>query len=593
MKRVVQTVLITILVGCFALPASAAPPAGVVINQVQTGGSGSGTTGIELIELYNNSSAAVDISGWRVHYSSSSDQTVTQLASFTPPNTAVRLHIEAHGYVTLTSSAYEQAGGTPGDVTFIAGLAANAGHVRLYDTSSHEIDKVGWRSSSASAVSPEAEAVTGPAGGKSIIRKVTDSVSQDTDNNANDFIQVDPIRHSSGLVELVVVIDMCVNLPGVQAEIPSGYMMDNPGTSCVPIPPPDACVNIDGIQETIPDGYLHDSNRTCQKDTCRNIEGLQLSVPERYMSSEDDTCTYVPLATIHISEILPNPKGSDTSNEFIELYNPTEHPVTLEDYRLHVGATGVHMFEPGTVLLPKSYITIFITLPQFALTNTGSQVQLFDDQGNTIGESVSYATAPDGESWARINDVWQYTNVVTPNAENRLPAEDEPGQGSVLLASSTAPCGEGKYRNPLTNRCRLIQTDVAVLATCDADEYRSPDTNRCRKIVTATSGLVPCGENEERNPFTNRCRKISATTATLNPCAEGQERNPDTNRCRTVVSNAVPAAPFAVRSMPDTAQAIAGWWVAAGVGALALGYAGWEWRREITKTFSKILARSK
>ena len=131
---------------------------------------------------------------------------------------------------------------------------------------------------------------------------------------------------------------------------------------------------------------------------------------------------------------------------------------------------------------------------------------------------------------------------------------------------------------------------MASLTPCKEGQYRSEETNRCRSFATlATSVLKPCAEDQFRNPLTNRCKSIaSSEDVALADCGEGRERNPLTNRCRNAVAVSAPAMAFPVESVQDTAAAFAGWWVLGGIGVLALGYAGWEWRREVIAMIARI-----
>ena len=128
---------------------------------------------------------------------------------------------------------------------------------------------------------------------------------------------------------------------------------------------------------------------------------------------------------------------------------------------------------------------------------------------------------------------------------------------------------------------------------CAPDEYRHPETNRCRKLVSAasaTKSLTPCKPGEERNPITNRCRKIaSSTSKDVKPCPAGQERNPLTNRCRKIqTGSSGDKNKFAVEDVAASKDTIATWWAVGGIGISALGYAGWEWRREIGEILYKL-----
>lgn len=56
--------------------------------------------------------------------------------------------------------------------------------------------------------------------------------------------------------------DVCPNIPGIQATVPQGKIIDSSG-SCVEQPSPDVCPNIDGIQATVPTGKVKDSTGNC------------------------------------------------------------------------------------------------------------------------------------------------------------------------------------------------------------------------------------------------------------------------------------------------------------------------------------------
>ena len=189
-------------------------------------------------------------------------------------------------------------------------------------------------------------------------------------------------------------------------------------------------------------------------------------------------------------------------------------------------------------------------------------------------------------AWSLIDEVWQYTNRPTPGLSNLASLinndiEDE--VGNVLI-----PCAANQYRNPVTNRCRLISTSEPSLVPCKDGQYRSEETNRCRSIISDVADLVPCAEGQERNPETNRCRSLSSVLGVndLTPCKEGQERNPETNRCRNIVS--MPTADYAPEKTSENSNNNTLWFVLAGIGLLVISYGVWEWRKEFTKLFKKL-----
>jgi hypothetical protein len=112
---------------------------------------------------------------------------------------------------------------------------------------------------------------------------------------------------------------------------------------------------------------------------------------------------------------------------------------------------------------------------------------------------------------------------VGPEVEPKIVSEIASGVGDVVVDEAAenkeepeqkqyADCGEGRYRNPETNRCKKVETEAAkTLTPCAVGYERNPETNRCKKVAVA-SGLVPCAEGYERNPETNRCRKVRENT---------------------------------------------------------------------------------
>jgi hypothetical protein len=196
--------------------------------------------------------------------------------------------------------------------------------------------------------------------------------------------------------------------------------------------------------------------------------------------------------------------------------------------------------------------------------------------GSIVAETPYYESAKEGESWAFIDGIWQYTNRPTFNAANTSSAIIAPKEDATLK-----PCADNQYRSEETNRCRLIAA-AAELTPCKEGQVRNEETNRCRSTVAIAGGLTPCKEGQYRSEETNRCRAIATDASTLTPCKAGQERNPDTNRCRTIIQSLTDAA-FAPEPVKQDSTAFAGWWAIGGVGALAAGRLGWEWREEIIK----------
>lgn len=156
----------------------------VVINEVQTGGSGDANR--EFIELYNNSISGLNLNGYRLIYRSAAGTNDNAVYTFQPTDT-----VPAHGYFLLVHSG-QNVGVTP-DASFAQSLSAAGGGLAISATDSI-VDSVGWGTATNAFV--ETAAAPAPPADQSIARQPTGA---DTDNNASDFqVATIPSPQNSG-----------------------------------------------------------------------------------------------------------------------------------------------------------------------------------------------------------------------------------------------------------------------------------------------------------------------------------------------------------------------------------------------------------
>lgn len=144
----------------------------VVINELQCDGPG----GAEFIELYNPSSCAVSLSGWKLPYRASSGNSGVALHSF-----GSGVSIPAESFLLLANANFSGSGATRFNGG--GGLGNSGGQVALVDDGGTQIDAVGYGPSTSGAFTEGSPAPL-PSGSGSIGRK---SDGLDTDNNASDF----------------------------------------------------------------------------------------------------------------------------------------------------------------------------------------------------------------------------------------------------------------------------------------------------------------------------------------------------------------------------------------------------------------------
>lgn len=607
MKAMLVGVISFLAVMITAVPVEAESVSRVVISNVQAGGVGAASH--ELIGLFNNTDAAVDITGWCLTNKHSFTADFKPLVCMgTELNERVILPEGA--YAVMVSATYLAAypetetiryDGVFGDGVVITGSKDIIG---LYDGVQRLIDQISWTS--------ELE------GGKAWQRmndpqdplRLLDSGSSDS---LADFLKTSiPTVPLSGVEYDKIILDVCGNMDDIQEAMPSGYGYDDAG-NCEQLSN-DVCANLEFIQMQVPAPYLVGDDGGCYLDVCQSLDQLQATVPAGYRLVNGD-CEKLEDRAVLISEVLPNVSGVDTGNEFLELYNPHDAIINLEGYVLLVGKNLETSVTFNDIAIPPYGYAVFSdTDLGVTLLNTSNSLRLVAPAGNIVSET-SYQIPKDDESWALIDSVWHYTDQLTPGSTNSLSPVIEPVD-AVALSVDLPPCGAGKYRNPITNRCRNIESDTRMLVACDADEYRnpetnrckktsvlaasltpcregferSPETNRCRSVRGATASLVPCKPGSVRNPATNRCRSTAVASAVLKPCQQGYERNPGTNRCRkTVSSQQLSGASETSTTASPPASLSVGNMVMATVGVGALSYGIYEWRQELGGIFRRLL----
>ena len=336
----------------------------------------------------------------------------------------------------------------------------------------------------------------------------------------------------------------------------------------------------------------------------RGVDGyLSTFTDTSYRNLFDDGLYRIPADPVglEVDEIYPYasncpPFDDDSDNDvlcgdYVKLVNISSAPITLDEYVLRTDSSSSNRTASNTVHLagtiePGAHRTVWLTDggDALSLTNSGGYAWLEDLWGtarylSTLAHYELAGVDKQGMAYARTGEGWVWTTTPQPDRANLI----------TLPVVSVVECPAGKYRNPDTGRCRTVEEAVNELATCPEGQARSTETNRCRSLATlAKATLTACGEGQERNPLTGRCRSIASAVAELLPCDEGYERNLATNRCRKVALSAMPLAPYPVQPVGVSDASKMMWWVLAAVAAAALGYALWEWRRELRTIPSRV-----
>lgn len=206
-----------------------------------------------------------------------------------------------------------------------------------------------------------------------------------------------------------------------------------------------------------------------------------------------------------ITELLPNPAGSgtDSVDEFIEIYNPNDTAFNLGGYYLQTGtsSTRTYTFPAGATLQPKSFTAFYALTTGLSLSNTGSQAKLLDPSGAVITESLPYGSAADGHSWSLANGGWHWSTKPTPGATNVI---SRPIQ-------SKAPARTGKVKGSTKSAAKPAKIANPKRAQNSATAYtdKKPSTPIHPGVLALVgSGALLYGAYEYRSDLGNRIHQL-------------------------------------------------------------------------------------
>lgn len=204
---------------------------------------------------------------------------------------------------------------------------------------------------------------------------------------------------------------------------------------------------------------------------------------------------------IFVSELMPDPEGTDAENEWIELQNPTSDVWTLQGWTLELEGSSKKVI-PDLTIPPQSVALILTNTLGLSLNNNGATVILRDSDSSEC-DRVAYPKLPTAVSYGRAADdgQWKATCYPTPAEPNLSPVWN-PDIG--VESGSVLGTGKTKMNVVLTKvegftgtpQCTTDFGDGQKSQTCDPGwhTYGAPGsytmtltaTNACSTTVTRT-----------------------------------------------------------------------------------------------------------
>lgn len=141
------------------------------------------------------------------------------------------------------------------------------------------------------------------------------------------------------------------------------------------------------------------------------------------------------------SEALPNPEGSDSTNEWIELYNPYGEELALAGLSLDDGEGGSSPYKLSETLAAESYLLISVTESKITLNNDSDHLRLLGVNGEILWD-VPYEGSKEGLSYAWFGDFYDWTEESTPGTENAWAGEAADAEVESASEESTYVDGD-------------------------------------------------------------------------------------------------------------------------------------------------------
>ncbi|MBI5754727.1 lamin tail domain-containing protein [Candidatus Peregrinibacteria bacterium] len=181
--------------------------------------------------------------------------------------------------------------------------------------------------------------------------------------------------------------------------------------------------------EKILEEIVYDDSALEDESFARDEEGTfswsQTTTPgaENIIAEKSDTPINGNLSkNIFFSEIFPNPKGSDASDEWIELENTGESDVNLGNWKIEEKGGKTHALSHELVVPAYGWLTLYRTESGVSLNNSSEELSLFNFE-STLIDSIEYEKAPEEQSFTKIrikdhDNFWEWTEETTEGDEN-------------------------------------------------------------------------------------------------------------------------------------------------------------------------------
>lgn len=397
--------------------------------------------GYEFIELHNTGESSVDISGWRVCDLSTYDKS-TSKCSLSHSNKFIFAHssiIAPHGYMTIYQKTdFKFILNNTDEEIFLEDHENNIIDHHLYKKSHKGVtwnyDDKDWYEE---MPTPQTSNAPNPRTKEYPNLILNELLPQPQDNaDQNEFIEIYNPFDTSLSIENYRLAD--TSQTGSFTFSPANYspcktrpdrcLLINPQSFLVVYRSDFSFALNDYGTETVnlyaPDGKLSStfSYISSRKSMSYNrSHSWYIAKPTPGLINNPDKRTIF-YPHILLNELHPNPIGDENNNEYIELHNPHDHAVDLEDWMLRDTPGGSsYIFPALTSIAPHGYYVVYRSNFIFALNNSDETIELIAPNEKR-SDIVSYTSSKENSSYNfdTISRTWRWSKHLTPERKNIL-----------------------------------------------------------------------------------------------------------------------------------------------------------------------------
>jgi len=272
------------------------------------------------------------------------------------------------------------------------------------------------------------------------------------------------------------------------------------------------------------DGASSDKNKINHSYKYPGTYIASLAIGDGANTATDTAFVTIYSNSIIISEFIPNPSGADQKAEWLELYNNSDNIADLSNWQIATQneKSKPFAFPANTLLAPRQYLVLDSPTTKISLRNESGSLKLLYPNGQTAQE-IKYDKAKENQSIALAgNNQYFWTSVSTPGAANIVTNSEQPTTTNSASASFSAQETPSSQTTNIISGSNLSQS---------VPEGTLINTNQAGSNLQQTNNANP-------SPLTNQAEKDSAS---LNPNenSKGGGNSTQTSSLASKISNPI------------------------------------------------------